>query len=1026
MNLNFTINFDDLHSLEGLKKIDKIFLNYLKKENEVLCEKLLEYRLLIQHHDLLSLDYSKFLIDIAPYFDDFVAELFFIENENFILKCRQKDFDIIYECRRKFVQRVFKNYDSYNHKEIDFSKTSQELARIIGKITQQSFAQNVTKWLRKPENFQSELKIATDYAIYLVLNNSSLPLFNIPRVTNPDNIIRDNRIQMLAQDIHLGFDYRDSEISIENALSHAKYCIYCHHQQKDSCRYGIKDEKQGVQVANGCPLDQKISEMNEIAALGFNIGALSVILIDNPLVAATGHRICNDCMKSCIFQKQDPVNIPLIESTILDNVLNLPYGVEIYILLTKWNPLNIKLPLPKAPTNYNILVTGLGPAGFALSHYLLNEGHNVTSIDGLKIRPLEFDITKPIKDYKKIKEPLSQRLPQGFGGVAEYGITNRWDKNNLTLVRLILERRNNNFKMIGGVRLGSNINTEQAFALGFDHIALCLGAGKPKYINSASYFFKGVKSAADFLMNLQQGGSYLDHSNSNLLLRMPVVVIGCGLTAIDSSVEAIHYYLNQVERFLNSYENNLIDLDQLSNEDKIIAEEFITHAKLFRKATSSKEKIDILQYLGGVTICYRKNINESPAYKRNHEEIEHAKAIGIKFILNLSPLEIKADSYGHVNQIEFFDQQKNIVTMSAKTVLVAIGTEDNEFQDINGFIDNDHKFSHFGDCNQKYSGSVVKALASSKNGYEKITEQLTKYQPNTNYNFQEFSKILDEQLGAKIHYIKEISSNAIDLVIRSTLAARNYQPGQIFRLQNFAHSLGKTTKPLALSPYEVDQERGLIYFVILKTGNSTKLCSNLQAGEEVSLMGPTGSRTNIPKAQTVILVGQSIRNMALLPIAKELKKQGSKIIFFAIYEKSTDVFYTDKIEKLADETHVFILSRNDDGTDDRSINDLMTKIKAAKSSNNSYIICYTTSEMLITMKKNGQELLEDSKVICNILAPMQCMMKGICGQCIQKIDDNKGYIFSCACQEYEIKKFDPKLITKRLEQNSLLEKIIQY
>ena len=58
--------------------------------------------------------------------------------------------------------------------------------------------------------------------------------------------------------------------------------------------------------------------------------------------------------------------------------------------------------------------------------------------------------------------------------------------------------------MRGGVRLGSNINTEQSFALGFDHIALCLGAGKPKYINSASYFFKGVKSAADFLMNLQQ------------------------------------------------------------------------------------------------------------------------------------------------------------------------------------------------------------------------------------------------------------------------------------------------------------------------------------------------------------------------------------------------------------------------------------------------------------------------------------------------------------------------------------------
>ena len=29
----------------------------------------------------------------------------------------------------------------------------------------------------------------------------------------------------------------------------------------------------------------------------------------------------------------------------------------------------------------------------------------------------------------------------GFGGVAEYGITVRWDKNFLKLIRLLLERR---------------------------------------------------------------------------------------------------------------------------------------------------------------------------------------------------------------------------------------------------------------------------------------------------------------------------------------------------------------------------------------------------------------------------------------------------------------------------------------------------------------------------------------------------------------------------------------------------------
>jgi len=44
------------------------------------------------------------------------------------------------------------------------------------------------------------------------------------------------------------------------------------------------------------------------------------------MVAATGHRICNDCMKSCIYQKQDPVDIPQSETRILKDVLELPWA----------------------------------------------------------------------------------------------------------------------------------------------------------------------------------------------------------------------------------------------------------------------------------------------------------------------------------------------------------------------------------------------------------------------------------------------------------------------------------------------------------------------------------------------------------------------------------------------------------------------------------------------------------------------------------------------------------------------------
>jgi hypothetical protein len=77
--------------------------------------------------------------------------------------------------------------------------------------------------------------------------------------------------------------------------------------------------------------------MNVVKEHGVPIGALGVITIDNPMAAATGHRICNDCMKACIFQKQEPVDIPQIETRTLKDVLELPFGFEIYALLTRWN-----------------------------------------------------------------------------------------------------------------------------------------------------------------------------------------------------------------------------------------------------------------------------------------------------------------------------------------------------------------------------------------------------------------------------------------------------------------------------------------------------------------------------------------------------------------------------------------------------------------------------------------------------------------------------------------------------------------
>ena len=253
-----------------------------------------------------------------------------------------------------------------------------------------------------------------------------------------------------------------------------------------------------------------------------------------------------------------------------------------------------------------MLVVGLGPAGFTVAHHLMNDGHAVVGIDGLKIEPLEAAVSgvdplgnrvgfKPIKDISELREPLDRRAMAGFGGVAEYGITVRWDKNFLKIIRLLLERRRQ-FAMFGGVRFGGTLTIDEAFADGFDHIALCAGAGRPTVLEIPNGFARGVRAASDFLMALQLTGAAKRESIANLQIRLPIVVIGGGLTAIDTATESLAYYAVQVEKFLARYE--ALDSKPAWNaEEREIAEEFIAHAKALRSA-GPERRLQLLKSLG--------------------------------------------------------------------------------------------------------------------------------------------------------------------------------------------------------------------------------------------------------------------------------------------------------------------------------------------------------------------------------------------------------------------------------------------
>ena len=73
---------------------------------------------------------------------------------------------------------------------------------------------------------------------------------------------------------------------------------------------------------------------------------------------------------------------------------------------------------------------------------------------------------------------------------------------------------------------------------------------------------RGIRKASDFLMALQLTGAFKRDALPNLQARLPAIVIGGGLTAIDTATELMAYYPLQVEKTLTQYEALVAELGE--------------------------------------------------------------------------------------------------------------------------------------------------------------------------------------------------------------------------------------------------------------------------------------------------------------------------------------------------------------------------------------------------------------------------------------------------------------------------------
>jgi NADPH-dependent glutamate synthase beta subunit-like oxidoreductase/NAD(P)H-flavin reductase len=976
LGLGFT--FADLATREGLIRLDQQFLKTLDGQDAALQQRLLAAR--AAPHALSSRDESDLVVALGPHLDAFVATLFGIEAETGALMQETLALDPIHACKRLFVQRqAVKKYPDPSGFDGPALRAALE-ARIGAPLTERNFATHVTAW----ENDAEAMDAALRYAAWATLTPAGQAchrggtLFRIPHRVDPQHLVPVETIQrdgvtMLRLPEHdwrhrEGFALTDHGMNTQQALDQVNYCIWCHTQGKDSCSSGLKDRKTGafqksvfgVTLA-GCPLDEKISEMHTLRAAGHVLGAFATIAIDNPMMAATGHRICNDCMKACIYQKQEAVDIPQAETSVLKDVLALPWGFEIYTLLTRWNPLDIRRPLPRPDSGRKVLIVGLGPAGFTLAHHLMNDGHTIVAVDGLKIEPLDFDVAAPVRDVETLFENLDDRVMAGFGGVAEYGITVRWNKNYLKLVRLLLERRPQ-FAHFGGIRFGggATLSMDDAWAMGFDHIALCMGAGKPTVLDIPNGLARGVRQASDFLMALQLTGAAKQSSIANLQLRLPVVVIGGGLTAIDTATESLAYYVRQVEKFALRYRILVAEKGETAvrqrwtPEEAEIANEFLAHAAAIRAERDAAEAegraprlAALLDGWGGATLAYRRRLVDSPSYTLNHEEVAKALEEAVRFAEGLTPVAVETDRFGHAAALRMSRADGSEVTLPARAILVAAGTQPNtvlaredhriqldgryfqaidengaKVEPVRGLAkpDQAHVLMHragngrfvsfFGDLHPSFFGNVVKAMGGAKRGYPVVSRALAA-QPATNVSGADLIAAARDGLTATVHAVHRLTPTIVEVVIRAPAAAAAFRPGQFYRLQNFEVLAAQDDEPgvgrtllnmegLAMTGAWTDPAAGLVSVIVLEMGGSSDLCAMLRPGEPVILMGPTGSPTEIHADTTVALVGGGLGNAVLFSIGAATRAAGSKVIYFAGYKAIRDRYKVAEIERAAD------------------------------------------------------------------------------------------------------------------------------
>ena len=165
---------------------------------------------------------------------------------------------------------------------------------------------------------------------------------------------------------------------------------------------------------------------------------------------------------------------------------------------------------------------------------------------------------------------------------------------------------------------------------------------------------------------------------------------------------------------------------------------------------------------------------------------------------------------------------------------------------------------------------------------------------------------LNDELRAVVHDVIRLTPNIVEVVVHAPMAARAFQPGQFYRLQNYETLAPRTTDTvLAMEGLGADRRVGGSRegTALDHRARNGRIVGSVRAAEAGRAGDPDGTDRHADRnarAGNGAAGRRRTRQRGAVLHRPEAARSGSRVIYFAGYKKIIDRYKVEEIEKAAD------------------------------------------------------------------------------------------------------------------------------